>query len=109
MSSTPLINWGKPMVNRGWAAGFSRPMQAINKPSKREMQAFSTLALPMKTAPARPSTTSQKYSKDENFSAISASAGENRIMTMVPKSPPMAEKTRPAPSANSACPLSVMR
>ena len=66
------------------------------------------LALPMNTAPARPSTTSQKYSNEENLSAISARPGENSTITKVPKRPPIAENTRPAPSATSACPLSVI-
>ena len=97
-----------PKVNRGWPAGFSRPMQAIRSPSSRAMDALSTLELPMNTALARPSTTSQKYSNDENLSATSASAGENRIITSVPNRPPIAEKTSPAPRAVSACPLRVI-
>src|ERR1043166_7939834 len=59
----------------------------------------------MKTAHARPIRTSQKYSNELNWSANSASAGAAIISTAVPKRPPTAEKTRPAPSAVSARPL----
>ena len=102
ISSTPLMSSFMPKVKRGKAAGFSRPMQAINKPNNKEMLAFKTLVLPMNTAPASPSTTSQKYSKDENFKAISARPGENSTITTVPNKPPMAENTSPAPKATSA-------
>ena len=83
-------------------------MQAISKPSSSEIDAFNTLALPMNTAPAKPNTTNQKYSNELKFSATSARVGENRIMTMVPNRPPIAENTRPAPKAVSAWPLSVI-
>ena len=62
----------------------------------------------MNTAPDRPSTTSQKYSNDENFSATSASAGAAAISTAVPNRPPITENTRPAPSATSAWPFFVI-
>ena len=61
----------------------------------------------MNTAQERPSTTSQKYSKDENFSATSASTGEAVISTSVPKMPPREEKTSDAPSAASGLPCLV--
>ena len=48
----------------------------------------------------RPSSTSQKYSNELNLSANSASAGADRISTAVPNRPPIAENTRPAPSAS---------
>ena len=59
----------------------------------------------MNTALDRPSTTSQKYSNDENLSATSASAGAATISTAVPNRPPITENTRPAPSAISAWPF----
>ena len=62
----------------------------------------------MKTAQVRPSSTSQKYSKVPNLSATSASEGAATISTAVPKSPPMTEKTSPAPSATSPCPFFVI-
>ena len=91
-----------PKVKRNIPAGFSKPIQAMSKPNSKEIQAFKTLVLPMNTAPAKPSTTNQKYSNEENFNAISANPGENNTITIVPNKPPMAEKTRPAPKAISA-------
>ena len=108
MSSIPLINSFIPKVKRRWPAGFSKPIHAINKPSNKDMQALRTLVLPINTAPAKPRTTNQKYSNDENFNAISAKAGEKSTITMVPNKPPMAENTKPAPRAISAWPLSVI-
>ena len=62
----------------------------------------------MNTAQVRPSSTSQKYSNELNFSANSASVGAATISTAVPNSPPIAEKTSPAPSAISAWPFLVI-
>ena len=62
----------------------------------------------MNTAHVRPSSTSQKYSNELKRSAISASAGAATISTAVPNSPPIAENTRPAPSASSAWPFFVI-
>ena len=42
----------------------------------------------MKMAQVKPSITSQKYSKELNFSATSASAGAATISTSTPKMPP---------------------
>jgi hypothetical protein len=58
----PPVNSVLPKVKRGKPAGLSRPTQAISSPTSSEMLALRTLALPMNTAPARPSTTIQKYS-----------------------------------------------
>src|SRR5689334_14385013 len=55
-----------------------------------------------------PSSTSQKYSNEENRSAKSASAGADTISTAVPNNPPSALNTRPAPSASSVWPLRVI-
>ena len=60
------------------------------------------------TAQVSPSNTSQKYSKELNFRANSASAGAASINTAVPNRPPIAENTSPAPSAVSAWPFFVM-
>src|SRR4029453_2487195 len=62
----------------------------------------------MTIAQERPSSTSQKYSNELNRSANSASAGADTISTAVPKRPPIAENTSPAPSAVSASPLRVI-
>ena len=62
----------------------------------------------MTIAHVRPSSTSQKYSNELKRSAASASAGADTIRTAVPKSPPIAENTSPAPSAVSARPLRVI-
>jgi hypothetical protein len=62
----------------------------------------------MNTAHVKPSSTSQKYSNELNLSANSASAGADAIRTAVPNKPPIAENTRPAPSAVSARPLRVI-
>ena len=62
---------------------------------------LSGMSLVMKTAQLSPSSTSQKYSKELNLIATSASAGAATISTAVPNSPPMQEKTRPMPSAVS--------
>ncbi len=63
----------------------------------------------MKMAQVKPSITSQKYSKELNFSATSASAGAATISTSTPKMPPSTENTSPAPSAVSAWPFFVSR
>ena len=62
----------------------------------------------MTIAQVRPSSTSQKYSNELNFSATSASAGADTMSTSVPNRPPIAENTSPAPSAVSAWPLRVI-
>src|SRR4051812_25344820 len=62
----------------------------------------------MNTAQVSPSSTSQKYSNELKFRAKSARAGAATMSTAVPKRPPTAENTRPAPSASSAWPFFVM-
>ena len=62
----------------------------------------------MNTAQVSPISTSQKYSNELNLSANSASVGAATISTAVPNRPPIAENTRPAPSASSAWPLLVI-
>src|SRR6478752_69121 len=93
-----------PNVKRGKAAGLLRPTQAISSPMSSDTNPLSGRSDVMKTAQVSPSSTSQKYSNDENLSANSANEGAATISTAVPKSPPTAEKTSPAPSAVSACP-----
>ena len=63
----------------------------------------------MKMAQVKPSITSQKYSKELNCSATSASAGAAKDSTMTPKIPPRTENTSPAPRASSAWPDRVRR
>ena len=105
ISDTPPVSSALPKVKRGCAPGLSRPMLATSRPSISEVTALSLLDEPMNTALDRPSTTSQKYSNDENLSATSASDGAAAISTAVPNSPPITENTRPAPSAISAWPF----
>src|SRR5687767_6889176 len=108
MSVRPPASSALPNVKRGNPAGLSSPTQATSRPRSRETTPFSGLASAMNTAHRRPSTTSQKYSNEENLSATSASAGAARMSTAVPKSPPITENTSPAPSASSAWPLRVI-
>ena len=108
ISDTPPVSSALPKVKRGCAPGLSSPTAEIIRPSISAITALSLLLAPMNTAPDRPSTTSQKYSNDENFSATSASTGAKAISTAVPNRPPMAENTRPAPSASSAWPFLVI-
>ena len=103
----PPASSALPNVKRGNPAGLSSPTQATSRPSSSETTPFSGLASAMNTAQRRPSTTSQKYSNEENLSATSASAGA-RMSTAVPKRPPITENTRPAPSASSPWPLRVI-
>ena len=97
-----------PNVKRGKPAGLPRPTQAIISPMSSETTPLSGCCAVMTIAQVRPSSTSQKYSNELNLSATSASAGASTISTAVPKRPPMAEKTSPAPSAVSAWPLRVI-
>ena len=94
-----------PKVKRGIAAGLLSPTHATRSPSISVTKPFSGRSEVMNTAQVKPSNTSQKYSKELNFKANSASAGAASINTAVPNSPPSAEKTRPAPSAVSAWPF----
>ena len=89
-----------PNVKRGKPAGLPRPTQATSRPSSSDTKPFSGRSDVMNTAQVSPSSTSQKYSNELNFSANSASVGAATISTAVPNSPPIAEKTRPAPSAS---------
>ena len=96
-----------PKVKRGKPAGLPSPTQATSRPSISVMSPLSGRSEVMNTAQVRPSSTSQKYSKELKLSANSASAGEATMSTAVPKSPPTAENTSPAPSASSASPFRV--
>ena len=77
------------------------PISSATKP-------FNGRSAVMTIAQVRPSSTSQKYSNEEKPRANSASAGAATMSTTVPNRPPIAEKTSPAPSASSACPLRVI-
>src|SRR5438876_766605 len=74
ISVRPPASSALPKVKRGNPAGLSSPTEATSRPASSETMPFSGFASARNTALARPSTTSQKYSKDENLSAISASA-----------------------------------
>ena len=111
MANMPIIIGIRPMppsssvlpkVKRGYAAGLPRPTCATINPSSSITKPLSGRSDVMNTAQVRPSSTSQKYSKELKLSANSASAGAESISTAVPNKPPIAENTRPAPSAVSA-------
>ena len=95
-------------MKRGKPAGLSRPIAEISSPSSSDTMPFSGSPIVMNTAQVRPSSTSQKYSNELNFSATSASAGAARTSTIVPKIPPITENTRSAPSTVSAWPFFVI-
>ncbi len=108
ISPTPPSSSVFPNVKRGIAAGLLSPMLATSSPSSSDTKPFSGRSEVMNTAQVRPSSTSQKYSNELNLSANSASVGAPMMSTAVPNRPPIAEKTRPAPSASSAWPLRVI-
>jgi hypothetical protein len=108
ISSTPDSMAVKPKVKRGRPAGFSTPISATPSPMNRASMPFTRSAWAMNTAQVSPRQTSQKYSKELNRIATSASAGADVASTSVPKTPPIAEKTTPAPSASSAWPFMVI-
>ncbi len=97
----PPASSALPKVKRGYAAGLSRPMADTSRPSSRDTTPFNGSPMARNTALERPRITSQKYSNEENLSAISASAGAAMMSTAVPNRPPITENTRPAPSATS--------
>src|SRR6188508_2443443 len=78
MPSPPIISV-LPNVKRGNAAGLLSPTQAIRRPSSSETNPLSGRSDVMNTAQVRPSSTSQKYSYEENLSANSASVGAATI------------------------------
>ena len=84
------------------------PIQATIRPSNMLAIAFTGEDRATSVAHIRPSSASQKYSKVENDSAISASGGASTISDRVPAMPPITENHRPAPSASSAWPLRVI-
>ena len=107
-SPMPPISSTLPNVKRGMPAGLLRPTDATSRPRNSETKPLSGCSDVRNTAQVRPISTSQKYSNELNLSANSASVGAAIISTAVPNSPPIAEKTRPAPSASSAWPLLVI-
>ena len=108
MSPTEPSSSMEPKVKRGKPAGLSSPMHETSSPSSSETTPLSGSPTVMNTALIRPSSTSQKYSNELNFSATSASDGAAATSTTVPKRPPITENTRSAPSTVSACPFFVI-
>ena len=108
MMPMPPISSTLPNVKRGKPAGLPRPTHATRRPRSSDTKPLSGRSDVMNTAQVRPISTSQKYSNELNLSANSASAGAARISTAVPKRPPIAENTSPAPSASSAWPFLVI-
>ena len=84
------------------------PIQAISNPSSIPAIAFTGDERATMVAHINPSRDSQKYSKVEKRSAMSASGGANAMSEMVPTIPPIALNQTPAPSASSAWPLRVI-
>ena len=105
--SIPPERSTEPKVKRGAAAGFSMPM------SRRAGRAAATHGLDLRAGrdehrAGETEQTSQKYSNELNWIATSASSGAEVISTIVPKRPPIAENTTPAPSASCPWPLRVI-
>ncbi len=107
MKLTPPISSTLPKVKRGWPAVMSIPMVAMNSPISSETKPFRVEPVEITTAQESPRQASQKYSKDENWIATSASARAVTASTSEPSRPPIAEHTRPVPSASSALPFEV--
>ena len=108
IGSMPPNRSVRPNVNRGTPPGFSMPTQETRRPMNIPAIAFTGEERATSVAHIRPRKASQKYSKVENDSAISASGGARIISESVPAMPPTAENHTPAPSASSASPLRVM-
>ena len=108
ISVRPPVSSAMPKVKRGNPAGLSSPSDETRSPINNDTTPFSGLPSARNTALASPRTTSQKYSKDENLSAISARLGAAAISTAVPKRPPRIENQRPEPSAISPWPFFVI-
>ena len=108
IGSMPPNRSVRPKVKRGTPPGFSMPTHATSRPMNMAAIAFTGEERATSVAHIRPRKASQKYSKVENDSAISASGGARIISESVPAMPPTAENQTPAPSANSASPLRVM-
>ena len=97
-----------PKVKRGMPAGLSMPIQAMRSPSSIPAIAFTGDERATMVAHIKPSRASQKYSKVEKRSAISASGGASAMSERVPTIPPIALNQTPAPSASSTWPLRVI-
>ncbi len=108
IGSMPPNRSTKPKVKRGTPPGFSIPMHDTRSPSSIAAIAFTGDERATSVAHIKPRKASQKYSKVENESAISASGGARIISESVPAIPPTAENHTPAPSASSASPLRVI-
>ena len=108
IGSMPSNRSVSPKVKRGTPPGFSMPTHETSSPMSIPAMAFTGEERATRVAHIKPRNASQKYSKVENDSAISASGGARIISESVPAMPPTAENQTPAPSASSASPLRVM-
>ena len=108
ITSMPPSRSVKPKVKRCAPAGFSMPMQETSRPSSMLAIAFTGLERATMVAHISPRHASQKYSKVEKLSAISASGGASAISESVPMMPPIAENQTQMPSASSGWPLRVI-
>jgi hypothetical protein len=100
ITSIPPRRSVMPKVKRGVPAGFSIPIQATSSPSSIEAIAFTGEERATSVAHIRPSSASQKYSKDEKFSAISASSASWLAATEM-NCTRRARRTEAAPHAQS--------
>ena len=107
-ASMPPSRSVTPKTKRGVPAGFSKPTQDTSRPISIDAMAFTGEERATRVAHISPSSASQKYSKVEKDSAISASSGAISTRDRVPTMPPMALNQSPAPSATSGWPLRVI-
>jgi len=75
---------------------------AMPSPMKSDMAPLAGCPVEAAMAAKSPRQASQKYSKLEKLSAISANAGAAKINISAPNAPPSADATKPTPKAVSA-------
>ncbi len=93
-----------PKVKRGKPKVMSTPTVVMNSPIRSDTIPLINDPLVTKTAQLRPIQASQKYSKEVNFMATSASMGANKIRMIAPMRPPMAATVTSTPSTKLAFP-----
>jgi len=105
MKLMPCSSSTLPKVKRGWPAVGSMPTQLMSRPKMSEVTPLSGSPVVMKIAQVRPSSASQKYSKDEKLMAASARTGAQTMRIATPIIPPSTEKTRLTPRLRSSSPF----
>ena len=106
---TPPIKSGMPKVKRGAPLIISRPTVESSKPIIKERNALTLEPIEIKIEQLSPSSASQKYSKELNWSATSANEGETKTSISVPNRPPNTEQIKFIPSVSRARPLCANR